>query len=129
MDINQQSALATHRYNPSASLGENHPLDIANVRYLIEDHLPVEWCRLDGWVGAYSQTGNETRAIGMLVSFLADPKPKRHSWQKNPRSGTPLGSCSTSWEDRSMRTSFAKARTRGAEVSVQVGAKQLLAES
>jgi len=78
---------------------------------------------------AYSRTGKETRAIELLASVLADPSAEKAQLAEESTVGDTSRELLDELRGSVDAGSFEEARLRGAAVSVQVAAKQVLAES
>jgi predicted ATPase/class 3 adenylate cyclase len=78
---------------------------------------------------AYAQTGKETKAIEVLASVLADPSAEMAQLAEESTVADTAQELLHQLRGSVDAASFEEARVRGAAVSVQVAAKQLLTES
>jgi hypothetical protein len=78
---------------------------------------------------AYAQTGKETDAVELLASVLADPSAGKAQLAEESTIGDTARELLDQLGGSVDAVSFEEARLRGSSVSVQVAAKQLLAES
>jgi predicted ATPase/class 3 adenylate cyclase len=78
---------------------------------------------------AYAQTGKESRAVELLASVLADPSAEKPQLAEESTVGDTAQELLDQLRGSVDAGSFEEARARGAAVSVQVAAKQLLSES
>jgi len=78
---------------------------------------------------AYAQTGKETRAIELLAAVLADPSAEKAQLAEESTVGDTARELLDRLRGSVDADSFKEARLRGSSVSVQVAAKQLLADS
>ena len=78
---------------------------------------------------AYAQTGKETRAIELLASVLADPSTEKAQLAEETTVANTAQQLLGRLRGSIDAVGFEEARLRGSSVSVQVAAKQLLAES
>ncbi len=78
---------------------------------------------------AYAQTEKETEAIELLASVLADPSAIKSQLAEETTIGDTARELLDQLRGSVDAVSFEEARLRGSSVSVQVAAKQLLAES
>jgi hypothetical protein len=78
---------------------------------------------------AYAQTGKETGAIELLASVLADPSAEKAQLAEETTIGDTARELLDQLRGLVDVESFEEARLSGSSVSVQVAAKQLLADS
>jgi hypothetical protein len=77
---------------------------------------------------SYAQTGKETEAVALLASVLADPSAEKALLAEEATVADTAQELLDQLRGSVDAVSFEEARLRGSSVTVQVAAKQLLAE-